>query len=395
MSEDPIIHRDMRDTENHPAVSRTYDDETARLSDSPPGGTVAEQLSDGSMWILNSVGTWISLNGGTLPLSNVKLVDQATSVTIGNDGSTNKPYATVNSGIAALEAGEVTDIKTFLITPYNYSGVEPSITDGVFVGTICIVGLGQLNVAEDLLLPTVPVITKTTGGLSFEGVNALGGSSCPGDLVAYKSNVPAISGGTILVVDSGVSAMSCTDVAGTIISKGCRHNGTISSIGTVINISNARFLNTAVINFTGDPGVVTMDQASYDSAILQGAITITNGVLVTPNTIQELNLSGVGATQNNYNPAGMAQAEIIFIDSGTNVTITGIVPPDPGMGPMRKTFICLSALTMNFAHEDAGSSADNRFHIPGGTRPLNQDESITFYYDRTIGRWRAIGLNGY
>lgn len=392
---DPIIHRDFRDTENHPAVSRTYDDETARLADAPPGGTVAEQLSDGSMWILNSVGDWISLNGGAKPLSNVKIIDQGTAVTVGNDGGSNKPYATVTSGLATLVAGNVTDVKTFLVTPYNYSGSESTINEEIFAGTIAIVSLGQFyQPGVGSYLPTIPVITKTAGGLIFDGVNSIG-ATCPGALVAYKSTLATASGGNVIVDNTGCAAIQCTDPTGNVISSGCTHNGVITTIGIIVKISAATFISAQVITFTGSQGEVLMDQASYDSALAAGGLTINNGILVLPSGILELSPPILGASQNNYHPDGIDQAEIIFIDASTNINITGIVPPVPGAGPQRKTFLSLSTSTIDFTHEDSGSSANNRFHIPGGTLPMNTDESVTFYYDRTIGRWRAIGLNGF
>jgi hypothetical protein len=95
------------------------------------------------------------------------------------------------------------------------------------------------------------------------------------------------------------------------------------------------------------------------------------------------------ATQNNYNPAGLADAVVLRLTSTGAQSITGIVAP-----ATTKTIIIFNIGAANIAltNASASSTAANRFEF-GGNKLLNPNEGITLWYDITTARWRASGAS--
>ncbi len=101
------------------------------------------------------------------------------------------------------------------------------------------------------------------------------------------------------------------------------------------------------------------------------------------------------STNNDYNPASLANATIVRQDLPAVATITGLAG---GAADRRVTFININATQANlltFAHEAAGSAAANRFIMPSALDwiiPIGG--SITFVYDGTSSRWRPTNFVG-
>lgn len=93
------------------------------------------------------------------------------------------------------------------------------------------------------------------------------------------------------------------------------------------------------------------------------------------------------ATQNNYNPAGLSDANVLRLTSTGAQSVTGIVAP-----ASTKTLVVfnIGASNITFVDASAGSTAANRFQMNGNTL-LNPNEGAIFWYDVTTQRWRCAG----
>lgn len=93
------------------------------------------------------------------------------------------------------------------------------------------------------------------------------------------------------------------------------------------------------------------------------------------------------ATQNDYNPVGLADANVLRLTSTGAQSVTGIVAP-----ASTKTIIVynIGAANITFVNASAGSTAANRFEMNGNTL-LNPNEGAIFWYDITTQRWRCAG----
>lgn len=93
------------------------------------------------------------------------------------------------------------------------------------------------------------------------------------------------------------------------------------------------------------------------------------------------------AQQNNYNPTGLADANVLRLTSTGAQNITGIVAPST---TKTITIFNIGASNITLIDASASSAADNRFQMNGNTI-LNPNEGIILWYDITTARWRAAG----
>lgn len=119
-------------------------------------------------------------------------------------------------------------------------------------------------------------------------------------------------------------------------------------------------------------------------------LTSTNAVKVTA----EFRLSGVispaqiTASQNDYNPAGLATASTLRLDSDAAWEISGIVPN--GLDAGRILIIQnIGNFNLTLLDENGGSAAANRFILGRESFILAPGQSAVFAYDGTSQRWRA------
>jgi hypothetical protein len=107
-----------------------------------------------------------------------------------------------------------------------------------------------------------------------------------------------------------------------------------------------------------------------------------------------LSPSAVSGTINNYAPTGFASARYIMIAPTATTTINGLAGGTLGRVV---TFVNTTTFTINFAPEDPGSTATNRFTTMSTTTPTSiggsgATSTVTFLYDGS--RWRQIGQPG-
>jgi hypothetical protein len=102
--------------------------------------------------------------------------------------------------------------------------------------------------------------------------------------------------------------------------------------------------------------------------------------------------AALGATENNYNPTALSEHTILRLDANAGgSTITGIAG-----GVHGRVLIIINidtTDTITLADENAGSTAANRFMLPGSANHVIAADygSATLWYSNTDGRWLLIG----
>lgn len=125
-------------------------------------------------------------------------------------------------------------------------------------------------------------------------------------------------------------------------------------------------------------GILVTNNAN-DITIDEQRVQIANASVGTLNNVATTNGSGTEAVVIAFNGSGIA-------------TVTGLTAGREG-----RLVLLLPATVdtgVSIPHEDAGSTAANRFHLPGGTHdPLSvPGGGALVYYDTSISRWRVSGL---
>lgn len=98
----------------------------------------------------------------------------------------------------------------------------------------------------------------------------------------------------------------------------------------------------------------------------------------------------ITANQNNYNPTGAYQADIIRLDADGAYNITGLAGGSSGR---IKFLMNVSSETLTLTDEDANSSAANRFAF-GENFEFTSNKMILLVYDGESERWRMVGGGG-
>jgi hypothetical protein len=90
-----------------------------------------------------------------------------------------------------------------------------------------------------------------------------------------------------------------------------------------------------------------------------------------------------------YNPSGLSTARYVRLDGGAaSRDITGLQAPADSQ---EVTFFNIGTTdNLVFKDESGSSSAANRFTIAGGDKTIAPKAAVTFSYDPTSTRWRAI-----
>ena len=93
------------------------------------------------------------------------------------------------------------------------------------------------------------------------------------------------------------------------------------------------------------------------------------------------------ANTNDYSPTNWAKKKQFVLDASTPLNITGAVA---GADWQEAYFWNKSANAITLTHDDALSTAANRFYCPGGTSVvLNQHDGCYLVYDPIATRWRV------
>lgn len=120
------------------------------------------------------------------------------------------------------------------------------------------------------------------------------------------------------------------------------------------------------------------------------AARIDGGALVVNNRIRktgQISPTALGANTNNYNPAGLANTGILRISATTPVNLTGIAA---GVEGDELDVINVGSNTITLTHEDASSTAANRFLLAASASiALTQHAVVRLRYS-SDARWRCM-----
>lgn len=98
----------------------------------------------------------------------------------------------------------------------------------------------------------------------------------------------------------------------------------------------------------------------------------------------------IGANQNNYAPTGIGTASTLRVSASGAFNITGITGGSIGRLLLLEN---VGSFNITLTHDDASSTAANRFLLPGGASVvIAPNKSAAISYDATSGRWRLIAL---
>jgi hypothetical protein len=105
----------------------------------------------------------------------------------------------------------------------------------------------------------------------------------------------------------------------------------------------------------------------------------------------------ITATANNYSPVGLEHANIMRVNSDAAYDVTGLDAANAGTGWFNpyKLIVNSGSFALTLKHQNAGSTAANRFINTGGTDLVlaASGGSAIVYYDPTDTRWRAFSVS--
>jgi hypothetical protein len=360
---------------------------SALATESTPTGAALLPLVQGGVTKKATLTSLLALASGAVPpLSNVHFVDQGSGVSSGNDGSIGKPWLTAADALAALPPDSTPH--TILLTPADYSGEGALSTPGGFSGLVTLVGLA--------LDPDATMLGNITTAPSIilEGISALG-VTAGSQLFTRDCVLQGIEAYNIDLRSTKINDSTCD--GGSFVSQSSTFNGAIASAGTSIIFRDATFTGGAVgITFTGDPGIVEMDESSYRSALDAGGLTITNGTLAFNENLAQVTPATTNENYDFGDPVAWAKARSASLYKTTNFTIGGLVAPGIHDPHVKDIFFWLDAGsgTVTIACEDTGSAAANRILTGTGVDIIVVNVGVTgpygvrrFQYSRDLQRW--------
>ena len=121
---------------------------------------------------------------------------------------------------------------------------------------------------------------------------------------------------------------------------------------------------------------------AYARAVITGGVSFDRELVITG----AISPAQITANQDDYNPTGLARANILRLSSDASRDITGLVVPDSG-----KVLVLFNVGAQNIVLKDesVSSTATYRFALNGDIT-LQPDNSVGLWYDSTSSRWRAF-----
>lgn len=119
-----------------------------------------------------------------------------------------------------------------------------------------------------------------------------------------------------------------------------------------------------------------MRNVKRDAAFFSSGVRFTGAI--TP--------SQIGADQNNYNPAGLSNANVLRVSSDAARTVTGLAAQPSGELVL---LMNVGSFNVTLANESSSSTAENRFAI-GANALLAPGHGTLLWYDVTSSRWRIV-----
>lgn len=150
---------------------------------------------------------------------------------------------------------------------------------------------------------------------------------------------------------------------------------------------------TSTINFIGAESVTDAGSGQVNVEIKSGlerleTVTLDGGNIITP--------AQLNSDQDNYNPSGFSNCNLIRQDINGDRVITGFVAPPAGQNRIFGITNLSGSNNIKFANNDSGSTAANRLLLRdnGPDKSIKENETALFYYDHTSNRWRVLNRVG-
>lgn len=254
--------------------------------------------------------------------------------------------------------------------------IETAITDSVYTG-----GLGS---SDNRLVRTDGTDTKKVQGtgIAVDDSNNLSGvvnQTMTGYIdvaeISAPSN-PAANYARIYSADNaGVTELYYKRPDGTVVglSPGATDVTAASNYGT----DNVLIRSDGTGKGTQATGIVVDDS---NNVTLPGSLALTG--IISP--------SQITADQNDYAPAGFANAAVLRLTSDASRNITGLAGGASGLIRLLEN---VGAQNIVLKDESASSTAANRFALSADVT-LAPDNATLIKYDATSSRWRVIGGAG-
>lgn len=216
------------------------------------------------------------------------------------------------------------------------------------------------------------------------------GATRPRDLFISRNGT---IGGTLGV--AGVGTFSSTGTRGLVVTNAQAGGSGIQLSNTSGSGTAWGFAADALGNFSiahdvdGDP-VLTFTAAGAASLGASAGITLSDSVvLAKAETLTSLlSPAQIAANTNNYNPTGLSTARVLRLTTDASRNLTGIVAQVNGRV---LTLSNLGSFNLVLKHQDAGSTAANRFICPGAADfTLNAFDCVDIWYDSAsfgTGAW--------
>lgn len=347
-------------------------------ADADLNGADVVLICDGTNWLIAPGG-----GGGALDdLSDAATYYSSSSMYIGQNAGANVGSSGIGNvylGVAAGQSGASGALNTYI---GNNAGRD---------------GVGTNNVA----VGNAALIFSTAPGNAYNvaiGDFALGGSA---GLSTGRYNT-AVGKNAGAGVTTGEANSLFGMFSGSAL-QGGQYNTLLGYQAGDVLVSGSKNI---IIGYTVDPSSsgatneLNIGNAIYGTGIIDGATRRIGIGAPAPGTTLDVNGSfglsadlspvSIGASQNNYAPAGHDTASVLRLTASAAYNITGLAG---GVDGRILTLVNIGANTITLVDESASSTAANRFALAGNVA-LATDQSAVLLYDSTSSRWRVMAVYG-
>jgi hypothetical protein len=177
-----------------------------------------------------------------------------------------------------------------------------------------------------------------------------------------------------------IAVLQFTNNAGTVVQSSFQTN---TAVSLLLNVGTTNAYDFRVASFTpAAASVASLGAAALPWTKTWGGTYV--GRVVTP--------AALAASQNNYNPAGLATAYVLALSATGPINITGL--DATGFEDGRPLVIAnIGAPLITLTHEDAASTGTNRFFFyDGANRVMGNGRSCMFHRNPSLNnRWVLVG----
>lgn len=219
-----------------------------------------------------------------------------------------------------------------------------------------------------------------------------------GDELVEVSQLSSTVTMTAATISALASDNSYNDSGSGFVAAGFAVGDRVKVTGFTGNVANNIFvgqitaLTTGKMTIGGTDGDVIVDDAAGESVTITKWTTKRTTIAALPQALfaADITPAQITASQDNYNPTGLAGSGVVRLSSDAAWSITGLAGGADGRMCVLQN---VGAFTITLEDEHASSTAANRFALNADVA-LTADSAIAIMYDGTASRWRVIGGTG-